>query len=156
MRQGLTNSPSAIWPFHWLTDLKGALPPTLISSKQYPKVFAWTDRFKAAISHAKTLVPKPTTLQGQEAVKFVTQAEYTDNNEQVDNDPLGLHKGQEVEVWPVDTGFKHHDRGKLVALTSNEVTIVTRTEKGDGEVRIHHPRRSFRIRAVGERPSCRL
>ena len=146
----------AIWPFHWLADMKGALPPNLISSKQYPKVYAWIDRFKAAISKAKTSAPKPTTLKGPEAVKFVAYSEYTDKNEEVESDPLGLHKGQEVEAWPVDTGFKHHDKGKLVALNSSEISILSRTKDGEGEVRIHHPRRNFRIRAVSGSQASKL
>ena len=136
--------------------MKGALPPGFISSKQFPKVFAWIDRFKAAISHAKASAPKPTTLKGPEAVKLVAEGKYTDNNERVENDPLDLQKGQEVEVWPVDTGFKHHDRGKLVALNSNEISILARTRVGAGEVRIHHPRRNFRIRAVSGNQASKL
>ena len=67
-----------------------------------------------------------------------------------DNDPLGLKKGQYVESWPIDSGFNHHDRGKLVSLTSNEVVLVSQSKVGGKEVRIHHPRWNFRIRAVSE------
>lgn len=65
-----------------------------------------------------------------------------------DNDPLGLKKGQIVESWPTDSGFNHHDRGQLVSLTSKEVVLASQSKVGGKEVRIHHPRWNFRIRAV--------
>ncbi len=139
----------AIWPFHWLRGLKGALPPTLVSSDKFPKVYAWIDRFNEALAAAKGKAPKPTTLKGAEAVKFVTQADFAEPEGPVDeNDPLGLKKGQDVESWPVDTGFKHHDRGKLVSLTSKEVVLASQSKVSGKEVRIHHPRWNFRTRAV--------
>ena len=139
---------AAVWPFHWLSEIKGALPPNLISSKQYPKVFAWIDRFQKAVSSAKSSVPKPTTLKGAEAVKRIAQAEFSDQEGQVDeNDPLGLKKGQDIEVWPIDSGFKHHDLGKLVALTAKEVVVTGQTKTGK-EIRIHFPRTNFRVMAV--------
>ncbi|MCJ1248743.1 hypothetical protein MMC30_005962 [Trapelia coarctata] len=138
----------AVWAFHWLDGLKGALPPSIISAKQFPKVFAWIDRFSKAVSSAKATAQKPTTLKGPEAIHFITQASFAETQGNVDEDPLGLHKGQDVEVWPLDSGFKHHDRGKLVALNAKEVVIATRTDAEAMEVRVHYPRRNFRIYAL--------
>ncbi|SLM34818.1 Thioredoxin-like fold [Lasallia pustulata] len=88
----------AVWPFHWLAGIQGALPPTIISAKQYPKVFAWIDRFQTAVSAARSSAPKPTTLKGADAVAQITQAEFSDPEGQVDeNDPLSLKKDQDVE-----------------------------------------------------------
>ena len=140
---------TAIWPFHWLMELKGALPPSFISAKQYPKVFAWVGRFKKALTDAKSAAPKPTNLKGADAVKHVTQADYFEAEGSVEDDPLGLKKGQETEVWPIDSGFTHRDRGSLVALNSKEVVLAAQSKTGEKEVRIHHPRTNFRIRAVG-------
>ncbi|KAL9120462.1 MAG: hypothetical protein Q9187_002982 [Circinaria calcarea] len=141
----------AVWPFHWLQGMKGALPPEIISEEQYPKVFAWIDRFDKAVSTAKSSSPKPTTLKGAEAVRHITQADYVDTQQSVDeNEPLGLKEGQEIEVWPLDSGFRHHDRGRLVALTSKEVVVASPTKIGGKEVRIHCPRTNFRIQAVSE------
>ena len=72
-----------------------------------------------------------------------------------DRDPLGLKKGQDVESWPIDSGFNHHDRGKLVSLTSKEVVLASQSKVEGKEVRIHHPRWNFRIRAVS-REGARL
>ncbi|KAL2043980.1 hypothetical protein N7G274_003500 [Stereocaulon virgatum] len=139
----------AIWPFHWVLSLK-SLPPTVVSKEKYPKVYAWIDRFNAAIASAKSSAPKPATLKGAEAVKHVMQADFAEPEGQVDvNDPLGLKKGQDVESWPVDSGFKHHDRGRLVSITPQEVVLASQSKVGGREIRIHHPRWNFRTRAVG-------
>ena len=132
-----------------MLDLKGAMPPVLVSKEKFPKVYSWIDRFNRAISAARSSVPTPTTLKGAEALKHITQAEYAEPEGQVDgNDPLGLKKGQDVESWPIDSGFRHHDRGNLVSLTSKEVVLAAQTKIGGEEIRIHHPRWNFRTRAV--------
>ncbi|KAL9133053.1 MAG: hypothetical protein Q9175_005773 [Cornicularia normoerica] len=109
-------------PFHWPCEIKAALPPSLISKVKFPKVHAWIDRFSKAVSAAKSSAPKPTTLKGAEAIKYVTQAKFSEPEGDVDaSNPPGLKKGQDVEIWPIDSGFKHHDRGRLVSLTSKEI-----------------------------------
>lgn len=113
-------------------------------------MYAWIDRFNHAIASAKSSAPKPTTLKGAEAVQHVIQADFAEPEGHVDaNDPLGLQKGQDVESWPVDSGFKHHDRGRLVSINSQEVVLAAQSKVGGKEVRIHHPRWNFRTRAVG-------
>ena len=146
----------AIWPFHWLTGLKGALPPSFISSRQFPKIYAWIDRFEKVVANAKASASKPATLKGADAVKFVTQADFSQPEGRVVEDPLRLEKGQDVEVWPIDSGFRHHDRGILSALDSREVVIVTQTKIGGKEVRIHYPRTNFRITVIGGDPQSKL
>ncbi|KAL8945055.1 MAG: hypothetical protein Q9216_000039 [Gyalolechia sp. 2 TL-2023] len=139
----------AIWPFHWLSGMKGALPPSIFGKDHFPKVYNWIDRFLRVLKTAEDSAPKVTRLEGAEAVKFVTQAELADPDGNVDEkDPLGLRKGQDVESWPVDTGFSHRDRGQLVALTQQEVVLKTQAKVGHKDVHIHHPRMNFRIRAV--------
>lgn len=147
----LSLSDVAVWPFHWLLDMKGALPEQLFGKKQYPRTHAWIERFSAAIAKAKASVPKATTLEGNEAVQRIAQAGFAEAEGDVDEeDPLRLKKGQEVEVWPTDTGFGHRDRGQLVSLTKDEVVIAAKTKVGETEVRIHAPRAGFGIQAVRE------
>ena len=142
--------PTAVWPFHWLLNIPGALPPHLFSSQIYPKVYAWIARFSSAVAAAKDSAPKPVTFEGGEAVKHVTSADFSEQDTRVDeNDPLGLKEGQDVEVWPTDTGFRHKDRGKLVGLTRVEVVIEAQSKVEGKVVRIHAPRVGFRVRAVG-------
>ena len=132
-----------------MIGLKGALPTSIISKDNFPKVFAWIDRFNKAVSTAKDSAPKPITLKGKEAIQQITQADFYEPEGSVDkNDPLGLEKGQDIESWPIDTGSRHHDRGRLVSLTSEEVVLAAQSNVGGKEVRIHHPRWNFRIRAV--------
>ena len=139
----------AVWPFHWLIGVNGALPPSLFSKENFPKVYAWVDRFSKAVSTAKSAAPKPTTLKGPEAVKYIVSAEYHEPEGEVDaSDPLGLVKGQDVESWPIDSGSRHHDRGKLVSLSSKEAVLASQSKVGGKEVRIHHPRWNYRIRPV--------
>ncbi|KAF2454077.1 glutathione S-transferase [Lineolata rhizophorae] len=139
----------AIWPFHWLVEMKGALPPNVISESRFPKVYAWIARFRAALQAAKAAAPKPVTLKGPEAAQHITEARFAEepNGASVDaEDPLGLEKGDVVEVWPIDSGSRHHDRGRLVTLNANEVTVSSRCEAdGRKEVHIHTPRWGFRV-----------
>ncbi|KAL8956306.1 MAG: hypothetical protein Q9183_006341 [Haloplaca sp. 2 TL-2023] len=139
----------AIWPFHWVIGMQGALPPSLFGKENFPKVYAWIARFDAAIKSAKASAPKPTTLKGAEAVKQITQAEFAEPEGEVEaHDPLGLRKGQYVESWPIDSGFRHRDSGQLVALTQREVVLKTQAKIGHKDVHVHHPRTNFRIQAV--------
>lgn len=140
----------AIWPFDWLVGMKGALPADVISERQFPKVYAWIKRFGEAVRAAKSSGPKVVTLKGPEAVSFVSDANLAESGGHVDAaDPLGLGEGQEVEVWPIDSGFNHHDRGRLVSLTPDEVVLASRTKTGQDAVRIHFPRWGFRVVRAG-------
>ncbi|KAI4240165.1 MAG: hypothetical protein L6R40_005298 [Gallowayella cf. fulva] len=137
----------AIWPFHWLSGLEGALPPSLFGKEEFPKVYGWIDRFSSALKAAKASAPNVISLKGAEAIQFVTQAELAEPEGDVDaKDPLGLKKGQDVESWPTDSGFNHRDRGQLVTLTQHEVVLKTQAKVGHKDIRIHHPRTNFRIR----------
>ncbi|KAL9634566.1 MAG: hypothetical protein Q9164_004013 [Protoblastenia rupestris] len=147
----------AIWPFHWLTTMRNALPASLISKDTHPKVFAWIKRFNAALAAAKKNVPKPTTLSGEDAAKFITSSSLDSRSQpssedQVDeNDPACLKKGALVESWPTDTGSRNRDKGRLLKMDKQEV--VLENEKG---VRIHLPRWNFRIREVTQGEKGRL
>lgn len=111
-------------------------------------MFAWIDRFKKAIASAKSSVPKPTTLKGPDAIKHIMQAEFCEPEGHVDKDPLGLQKGQDIEMWPTDSGSKYHDKGVLSALNTQEIVIVAPTKIGGKSVKIHYPRTNFRFVAV--------
>jgi hypothetical protein len=54
-----------------------------------------------------------------------------------------------VSVWPTDTGTKNRDTGALVALSTAEIVIETKTNE-DRVVRVHAPRHGFRVRAASE------
>ncbi|KAK8219646.1 hypothetical protein M8818_000620 [Zalaria obscura] len=139
----------AAWPFDWLLELK-ALPAELFSETLHPKTFAWLKRFRSAIKTAKSSTKKPVTLKGQEAFNSITSAQLHDGDETIDDkDPLALKAGSEVEVWPIDSGFKQRDRGQLVKLTKDEVSIAVKCPVGSKEIHLHAPRWGFRVAEVG-------
>lgn len=127
--------------------MPGGLPPDYISASQFPKVFAWIARFKAVV---KAAAAKPKTLTGAEAVQQISQSEYAESECSVDaSDPLLLQLGDEVEVWPIDSGFNSKDRGILVGLNGVEIVMESKTSGGK-VVRIHCPRHGFRVRRTGK------
>lgn len=132
----------AVYLFRWLIyDLKAAGEGT---EQMFPKTYAWIRRFNQAIKDATTAAPKPEKLSGDAAVKKILEASESPAPSSVDqHDPLGLKPGQLIEVWPLDTGFNHHDRGELVSLAIDHVTL--RNQKG---LLISFPRWNFRIRPL--------
>jgi hypothetical protein len=142
---------SAVWPFHWLADVPGALPKNVISPTQFPKVFAWIQRFRDALKQAKAAAPKPVSVTGEDVVKYMQGARFVESvGEVAANDPLGLKAGEEIEVWPIETGFSHRDRGTLLTLTPNEVVVGKKMYVGGGDIRVHAPRWGFRITRVSK------
>ena len=156
----LTNAQTrntASWFFEWLLSLKTALPSSIFSEKQYPKVFPWLDRMRAAVASAKSHAPEPETLGGEQAVKKIIQADFAEPGGDIDeHDPLGLSKEQEVEVWPTDTGSRHRDRGRLLKLTTGEIVIVTSNKASGKEIRIHTPRTGFGIQPATQEDDSKL
>lgn len=143
----------AVWPLHWLAGMPGALPADQVSEKQFPRVYAWIQRFQKAVSAAKAAQPKPTTVSGEQAQDIITSAPFSEEEGDVDAaDGLaafhGLSKGRRVALWPTDTGANHKDVGRLVSLTASEVVIEPEAE--GVQVRLHAPRHGFRVRPAAE------
>lgn len=139
----------AVWPFHWLISLPGALPPAQVSAKHFPKVYSWVARFQKAVSSATAVQDKPRKVTGEEAHGMIIKAPYNEGDGRVDEtEPAAafhsLRKGSPVALWPTDTGTGHKDTGKLVGLSSKEIVLEMATG-GDG-VRLHAPRHGFRLR----------
>ncbi|KAE9378188.1 glutathione s-transferase-related protein-like protein [Stipitochalara longipes BDJ] len=140
----------AVWLFSWLKGLKGALPPDYISAQQFPKTFAWVERFDAVALAAMKKNGAAQKIPGAEALKAVGNGEWAEEEASVDEkDPSELKKGEMVEVCPIDSGFSRKDTGRLVGLSTSEVVIEVRTQEG-AQVRIHAPRHGFRVRRTKE------
>lgn len=132
----------AVWVFRWLVSdkgMNGALNKEHVNETMYPRTYAWIRRFDQTVANTKTM--KPTRLNGGEARAKVQEAPEGALLSTVDaNDPLGLQPGQLVEVWPIDSGMNHRDRGTLASLTLDEVCV--RNTEG---LLLHFPRWNFRI-----------
>lgn len=114
-------------------------------------MFAWIERFNGTIKAAKAAAPRPTTLNGEEAATRVLGAKYAEAEANFDEqDPTNLHSGDDVEVWPIDTGFRHRDRGLLIGIDEEELILQLHSKTGEEGARLHCPRTNFRIRAVKE------
>lgn len=139
---------TAIWPFQWLRSFQTPLLRRHVSQSRYPKVFAWIDRYDGAVTAAARKAPQPARLGGHEVLKLVGQSAYKEVEATVDaNDTSGLQKGDTVEVFPTDYGSNHKDRGPLVGLNVEEIVVERHTSDGV-RVRVHAPRRGFRVRKV--------
>ncbi|KAF4970183.1 hypothetical protein FZEAL_10100 [Fusarium zealandicum] len=146
-----TQSPSladieAVWPFHWITGLQGALPEDKFSPSVYPRVYAWINRFQDAVSAAKKQTGRPKTLTGEEAAAMIQGGMQPEPEKGIDvGDAVvlaqALRRGDAVVVWPTDTGSSGRDEGRLVGIDAEEVVYETR----GASVRVHAPRHGFRV-----------
>ena len=137
------------WILQWLYfDITGSLPENLFNETTYPHTVAWMTRYRDAIAAAKEKAPKPKLIEGDEAVKTILGGDFGEPQLKVDeHDFTGLKEGAEVEGWPVDTGFKHRDRGLLVGLTPQEAVIEAKSQNGT-TIHVHHPRWNFAVEAA--------
>jgi hypothetical protein len=142
---------SAIFIFDWLVGLKGALPKEVVNPEMFPKTYAYIARWNKVTKEAKAKAPKPESMKGADAAQRILSASFADKEPGVsDTDPLGLKRGQEVEVWPSDmaTGYKYRDRGTLIGLDDEEVVISVSTGNAGSDIRLHCPRSGFRVAAA--------
>jgi hypothetical protein len=130
-------------------QLPKAMPDAFFGTNIYPKTRDWLSRFDSAVATAKESGPQPTKLEGPAAVKQVLSSNFVSDKElKVENDPEGLKEGQDVEMYPIDTGYSRRDKGRLVLLNSNEVAVQSKSAEGGQEVRIHYPRWNFSVKAA--------
>lgn len=135
----------AIFVVHWLKGMKGALPEELVSRTRYPQVFAWINRFDEALKSARAKAPKPTKLDGATAAKQIFESGFAEREGTIEcGEPLGLRKGDQVELFPTDSGMHNKDDGRLLSLTEDEIVVSL----ANG-LRLHTPRAGFRVRQVG-------
>lgn len=147
----------AIRPFHWLTNMPGALSPVLISPTQFPETFNWISRFDQLVKTAQNTLPPITRLNGPDASKRILSSDYVDSKlatgsvpgvKMGEADPSGLKPGEEVSLSPTDTGVNHKDVGKLVWLDGEEIVLEKKSEEGV-TIRIHAPRHGFKVVRAG-------
>lgn len=131
-----------------------AFPVEFFSAEKYPRTTAWRERYFAAIAAAKEKTAAGRTeVKGEEAVHQILSGGFNDAETaslQVEADPEDhLRKGQKVEIYPTDTGYKHRDQGELVGLNAAEAVVLTRSRQDDSkEIRIHYPRWNVKVEPV--------
>lgn len=135
------------WILDWLFQLPNAYDERFFNKTSYPKTFAWRERYSAAVASAKESAPTPPELEGKDAISRILSSSLT-ADVKVEADPLDLEQDQEVEMYPVDTGYDRKDSGKLVGLNAHEAVVSTQSKEGGKEMRIHYPRWNFEIAAV--------
>jgi glutathione S-transferase len=139
-----------VWTWHWLFGMLPAFEEKdIVTPDQYPRAFAWVERFTRYIDGLRGKQGGPETISSQQGYDTIFQSDFFEPGGNIDPlDPLKLEMGQLVELWPIDSGFNHHDKGSLVAIGVREVVIKSEVPSGDGHLRLHFPRINFRIRAV--------
>ncbi|PNS17993.1 2,3-bisphosphoglycerate-dependent phosphoglycerate mutase [Sphaceloma murrayae] len=139
------------WPLVWLRELK-TLDDDMFGTSVYPRTHAWIKRFEGVIKVAMDRGAKVVKVKDGEIFDAVVGSGRAVARTKVESDPTGLREGQDVMVWPLDTGFNHKDHGKLVGLNKDEVVIAVKTKKDPSkEVRIHAPRWGFRVAPAGDK-----
>ncbi|KAF1947163.1 hypothetical protein EJ02DRAFT_392147 [Clathrospora elynae] len=148
-----TNQPTladidAVWPFEWLLmdrAMTGSLPEANFGEKTYPKVHAWVRRFMAQVQRKKKEAVKATALDGETmASRTLGASSSPENVVFINDDPLSLKQGDEVEVFPSDYRNMGKSAGALMGLTTTE--LVIRNKKG---LHLHFPRWNFSAKKVG-------
>ena len=145
----------AIWTFDWTLQeqmhMFEYLEKDVINADQFPKTFAYVERFRQAVATKQEENGKSKELSDEETIDRILSSECFEPEGMVDpRDPLKLKKGQMVEVWPIESGFSHHDKGELISLGMKEVVMSSKPNVGQGQLRLHFPRVNFRIQPVAE------
>ncbi|EPS37611.1 hypothetical protein H072_8699 [Dactylellina haptotyla CBS 200.50] len=146
----------AVWVLKWIAMIPGALPKDFIGAQQFPKVFAWIDRFTKTVDGISKELGKPEAVKGDQAAAKILNSTYAEPEGTVDGrelvaEALGLKKGDTVKVFPTDSGVNHKETGTLLSLTSKEVVIEV--EGPNGVVRVHSPRHGFTLSKFSEKAS---
>jgi len=142
----------AVFVFEWVFHdprMEGAVPESVASEVTHLKAFARIHRFRTSWLSARLPDDQSLeTISSEHAISTILSSGWAEDGGKVDEtDALGLKEGQEVEVWPLDSGMNHRDRGSLGKLSTNEVMILIQSRSGK-ELRLHFPRHNFRVYAV--------
>lgn len=126
---------------------------SLFTEDQFLLLLNWFAAIKSAIVVAKTTAPnggKPPKIPAVDAARLIHSA--TPDQIKVDaKEPMlasagvggWLSLGDRVEVAPNDTGMKPVQKGTLVGLDAEAISIEVRT--AGGSCRVHAPRLGFSV-----------
>ena len=142
-----------IWTFDWAPQgemyMFEDLEKDLISDEQFPKTFAYVSRFRRALAGKQEENGKPEELSAEQAIERIMVSDFSEREGSIDpSDPLRLKKGQMVGVWPIDSGFTHHDKGNLVSNGLKDVVVSSKPNVGEASLRFPFPRVYFRVQPL--------
>ena len=136
----------AAWLFDWAGNLAGLRKEGVVSEERYPGVWKWLERYIGKVEEVRKVDGRMGTVSDEETIEKILGAGFAEEEGKIDEvDPLKLKKGQVVEMWPVDSGMNHHEKGELVSIAANEVVVKSEVPGGKGHLRIHYPRTNFKI-----------
>jgi glutathione S-transferase len=148
----------AVWPLEWMVSLPGALDENIFGTALFPCVYAWMERIRKLVKTSQQQMGEPLTVSGEHAVAKIKCASFARNpadTQILERDPLGLKVGDEVLIWPTDSGSLHKDRGRLIGLKEDEVVIEVQGSDGT-PIRLHTPRWGFRVVKVVDDEKSRI
>ena len=140
----------AVWPLEWAVGVPGALDEEVLGPARFPRVYAWMGRVREMVGLSQQRLGEQASVSGEEAVTKIKRGAFAQDpadTRVLEHDPLRLDVGDEVRVWPTDTGSAHKDQGRLVRLKEDEVVIEVCGADGT-PVRLHTPRWGFRVEKV--------
>lgn len=140
-----------MWVFDWLLGMPGLLPEDVFSAKQYPKTFAWRERYSESVKAATSKLGERPVIEGEEAAKRIIGSEFGEKAAIVDeSDFVQVKKGSQVESWPIDdhSGRKNRESGELVGLTHREVVLEKNIPHEGTTIRVHLPRWNYRVESA--------
>jgi hypothetical protein len=127
-----------------MLQMPGALPGEVFNAKYFPHTSAYLERYAAEVN--SSMMDQVPSMISQEAAEVIRQSEYFEQSHVVVPGATGLSEGQLVKVWRTDelsSGVKHFDSGKLIGLSSQEISISSTAPKGH-ELYLHFSRRNFK------------
>ena len=151
------------WVYDWALNMAGDMRDDsgestadmqkVLSSQEFPKAHAWIKRWREVTVNAEKTNHGAGSMsagidQEDNAVRTILEGRFCEPDGLAfdQEDVLGLSRGQQVRVSPVDFGFTHQDTGKLIGLTKEEAVIEIEVPDGrSGKVRLHYPRINFKI-----------
>lgn len=91
---------------------------------------------------------KPVKLDGATAAKEIFASGFAESEGSIQSaEPQKTpSKGDQVELFPTDSGMHNKDKGVLLSLTYDEIVIGL-----DNGLRLHTPRAGFRVRQTGSK-----
>lgn len=102
----------AVWVFDWLISIPPCLKGTPMTKENFPRVFAYVERFRKARGTPKAV----RQVNGEEAKKIIENGVEQKSIGVLASDPLGLKEGDYVSITPTDSAKSNPTMGRLIGM----------------------------------------